>query len=714
MNRKSVFLILLFLCFNICSLYARLQGQARIDSLLNELPKQKEDTNMVKLLATISNSYMKVSPDEGIKYAQQALELATKLKWKKGIGYANSVMGANYEHKSNYPMALAYDVKALQLYKEIGYKNGVALVLMDIGSVYVSQDDHRKAIEYYNKAIETYRELGDKEGIARVTGNIGTFYRRQGDYTNALACYFKALKLHEENGNNSAAATATGNIGNVYSNLNDEARSMEFYQKALKMFEELGDKSGITRITGSIGSHYRSQKNYAKALEFEFKALKLAEEIGNKNYEAINITSIGNVYMNQKNYTMGITYMLKALKLNEEMGDKGGVALSLHNLGALYFSIAEQGPFALAKVAQSSEFPVGRYRPTADIPTSKAGQLQKAVEYLNKALVLSKEIKDLRVMQGTYEVLADVYKLKGDYKQALENSDRARQISDSVFSSNNKEQVLKLGMKNEYDRQHLADSLKTAEKEKIAAINLQKQKMYTYMGIAGILLLAGFSFFIVKERGKSEKERKKSDVLLLNILPEEVAAELKSTGTTTARQFDNVTVLFTDFVNFTEAAEIMSPQNLIDELHTCFMAFDEITTRFDIEKVKTIGDAYLAIAGLPTADPRHAENTVKAALEINKFMADRLAKLGADRTFRIRIGIHSGSVVAGIVGVKKFAYDIWGDTVNTAARMEQNSEAGKINISETTHELVKAKFACEYRGEVAVKGKGAMKMYYVG
>ena len=226
------------------------------------------------------------------------------------------------------------------------------------------------------------------------------------------------------------------------------------------------------------------------------------------------------------------------------------------------------------------------------------------------------------------------------------------------------------------------------------------------------MLLIGFTFLLTRNNKLLGKEKKQSDTLLLNILPEEVASQLKKTGAAAARQFDDVTVLFTDFVNFTSAGERMSPQALIDELNTCFKVFDEITGKHNVEKIKTIGDAYLAVAGLPTADPKHAENIVRAAIDINAFMQDRLAKLG-DRTFDIRIGIHSGSVVAGIVGLKKFAYDIWGDTVNTAARMEQNSEAGKINISQTTYELVKDKFTCEYRGEIEAKGKGQLKMYYI-
>lgn len=208
------------------------------------------------------------------------------------------------------------------------------------------------------------------------------------------------------------------------------------------------------------------------------------------------------------------------------------------------------------------------------------------------------------------------------------------------------------------------------------------------------------------------EEKKKSDDLLHNILPEEVASELKERGATTAHQYDQVTVLFTDFVAFTKAGERMGSKALVEELHNCFRVFDEIMEKYGIEKIKTIGDAYLAVCGLPIPNEQHAENVVRAAMEIIAFMTERRSKLG-DQTFEIRIGVHSGEVVAGIVGVKKFAYDIWGDTVNTAARMEQSSVPGKINISQTTYELVQDKFACTYRGELEAKNKGRLKMYFI-
>ncbi|HLP52638.1 MAG TPA: adenylate/guanylate cyclase domain-containing protein [Chitinophagales bacterium] len=212
-------------------------------------------------------------------------------------------------------------------------------------------------------------------------------------------------------------------------------------------------------------------------------------------------------------------------------------------------------------------------------------------------------------------------------------------------------------------------------------------------------------------------EKQKSDTLLLNILPEEVAEELKAKGTANAKLFNDVTVLFTDFKGFTKVSELLSPQELVDELHACFSAFDEICGKYNIEKIKTVGDAYLAVAGLPVPDNNHAQNVVKAAIEISAFMQQRKAEatFGARQAFDVRIGIHSGSVVAGIVGVKKFAYDIWGDAVNTAARMEQNSEPGKINVSEATYNLLCTNSKCkfEYRGEIEAKNKGKLKMYFV-
>lgn len=206
-------------------------------------------------------------------------------------------------------------------------------------------------------------------------------------------------------------------------------------------------------------------------------------------------------------------------------------------------------------------------------------------------------------------------------------------------------------------------------------------------------------------------EKEESEHLLHNILPVEVANELKQKGYTTAKSYDQVTMLFTDFKGFTETSSKISPQYLLSELNDIFKAFDLIMGKYDVEKIKTIGDAYMAVCGLPIENSEHAYLCIKAATEMLNFL-DQRAKT-AKIQWKMRVGIHSGALVAGVVGTKKFTYDVWGDTVNTASRMESNGEPGKINISQTTFNLVKNKYRCQHRGKVVAKGKGEIDMYFV-
>ncbi len=210
-------------------------------------------------------------------------------------------------------------------------------------------------------------------------------------------------------------------------------------------------------------------------------------------------------------------------------------------------------------------------------------------------------------------------------------------------------------------------------------------------------------------------EKAKSDTLLLNILPQEIAEELKRSGRTAPRRFDSVSVMFTDFCGFTQLAESMTAEELVETIDVHFRAFDEIVGRHRIEKIKTIGDAYMCVAGLPSPSASHANDIVRAAQEILEWMEDRNRDCREKGVpcLDIRIGLHSGPVVAGVVGQKKFAYDIWGDTVNTAARMESSGVAGKINASGAIRDLVGDLYNFVHRGKVAAKNKGEIDMYFI-
>lgn len=212
-----------------------------------------------------------------------------------------------------------------------------------------------------------------------------------------------------------------------------------------------------------------------------------------------------------------------------------------------------------------------------------------------------------------------------------------------------------------------------------------------------------------------EKEKIKSDNLLLNLLPFEIAEELKMKGSAKATFFDSVTVMFTDFHNFTQISQQMNPEELLEIINFYFSTFDSIISKYDLEKIKTIGDSYMCAGGLPKVNTTHPLDSMSAAIEIMNFVLT----YNAERTalnlpyFDLRIGMHTGPVIAGIVGKKKFTYDIWGDTVNVASRMESCSEEGKINISGSLYEMVKNHFKFTYRGKIEAKHKGMIDMYFV-
>lgn len=238
-----------------------------------------------------------------------------------------------------------------------------------------------------------------------------------------------------------------------------------------------------------------------------------------------------------------------------------------------------------------------------------------------------------------------------------------------------------------------------------------------FLDVSGNLLFAQiFTGVLVQVLSQNlNQERRKSDQLLRNVLPEAIALELTQTEHVQPIDYECASVLFTDFVGFTQIAENFTPQRLIAELDGCFSQFDAIAKKHKLEKIKTIGDAYMAVGGIPKSNKTHAVDCVLAAIEIQETISLlREREMAENRPYwQIRVGVHSGDLVAGVVGSQKFSYDVWGDTVNTASRLESSGEPGRLNISSATQRLVKDFFDCEFRGKVAAKNKGEIEMYFV-
>ena len=314
---------------------------------------------------------------------------------------------------------------------------------------------------------------------------------------------------------------------------------------------------------------------------------------------------------------------------------------------------------------------------------------------------------------------------------AISEISQQKQHADSLARTNSlrlknltQDQMIGSIVREQQEREIQTQKRRVAEAE-LAQGKSEALRNLLLLLVAFVFLLATLFYFRFRAKRRManelsnknkliEAEQKRSDALLLNILPPAIAEELKTRNKVAARKYDQTTVMFVDFKGFTNVAEKLSPERLVEELDLCFSNFDRIIGRYKIEKIKTVGDAYICASGLSDMNASPTD-MVKAALE----MQDFLLGLKAERMgqglpfFEARAGIHIGPVVAGVVGAKKFAYDIWGDTVNTAARMEEACETGHVNVSEDAYWLVKYEFEWQHRGKIAAKNKGSMDMYYV-
>ncbi len=652
-------LSLIFLGLIPFSVWAQLQGQERVDSMVAILPKLAEDTDKVNTLNRISFAIDSHQPKAGIEYGQQALALANKLEWSRGIASAYNSIGCNYLACNNNAKALIHFNLALDLNEKLNDDFRIAQNLGNIALVYQNLGNYPKALENLFKALKTFEKMGDQTGMANQYGNIGNIYQESGNARKAV--YYDSLALIEfkKMGDLSGQANQLSNIANALSDSVDSKRAIAYNKEALNLYEKLNETDGIIRVTNNIAVCYESIDEYSKAFAYHFRAMQL-----NKKLQLVS-----------------------------------GLIINNGNIGELYL-----------KLSDSNAIEIG----SPYLPKNPASRLKLAIGYLKEAVTLASKNLDPVNLVFYLERYAFALEKNKDFKGALLQYKKYRELDDSIYTVENAIKIENLTTEREVELKNKQIEIDSLEVEK-----KRERELFFIAGIIALLCLTGLVFRNYRRQkvlnGALSVEKQKSDDLLLNILPAEVAEELKTKGYAEAKLIDMVTVLFTDFKGFTTLSEELSPKDLVAEINECFSAFDHIMQKNGIEKIKTIGDAYMAAGGLPVVNVSHAKDVVMAALAIQKFMYSHNVErvMNKKPIFEIRIGIHTGPVVAGIVGVKKFAYDIWGDTVNTASRMESSGEAGRINISGSTYEMVKHQFECEYRGKIQAKGKGEIDMYFI-
>ncbi len=570
--------------------------------------------------------------------------------------------------------------------------------LLNIISHEYVQRDPDMAVAYAQRMLALARKIGWEKGEAGALNWIGQLYSERAEYPKALDYLFRALPLYEAQNNKRGIASVYLNIGHVYWGESNSDKALDYHLKALKMSTELND-SGMTQVEMvHVGGDYVLKQDYEKALQYYRNSLTIAEATGNKSAIAAGYANLGDMYVVTRHYPEALAYKFKGLRGARDIGNKRNEANIKAGIGLIYLYISQDST---------------GLRPDSLIAPGRKANMALAERYLREGIGEAQAQHYDNIIPQYATALSAIYEDRGNYRQALKYYQLASAVHDSIFSGEKSASIAALETKR---------AIELKEKDvQIARLAVEKKRVLTGLLMAGIALLLTMIAFLLRSFRRQRRsnillsrEKKRSDDLLLNILPAEVAEELKEKGAASARQYDSVSVLFTDFADFTGTAEKLDPQALVRALHECFTAFDAIIDKHGLEKIKTIGDAYMAVCGLPGEHPRHAQACVAAAAEIRDFVGMRMTARAAEgASFRIRIGINSGPVVAGIVGVKKFAYDIWGDTVNTAARMEQHGEAGAINISQSTYELVKHDYRCIYRGNIAAKNKGEIAMYFV-
>lgn len=581
-----------------------------------------------------------------------------------------------------------YSLKAIDIAEEIDYKKGQAYGYKNLGLLlYAKGELNKELVDYWKKSLKLFEEIKFKKGISNLQSNLGSVYQTKGDDPTALDYFLKSVRLAEEIKDSLRISTAYLNIGSVYSN--EKAtyeQALEAYTQSKKIFEKINYREGVAYAAMNIAELHLKTNNPEATLQVLNESMVLFDE--NNADLANSLLIVGKAYEDMGKLKIAEKNYMEAISLAKTNNAKMVASKAHIRLGDLYGHIEEPN---------------------------------KALYSYQDALELTKATKVFRDKKEIYEGLAKIYSQLGDYQNAFNYQKEFSAISDTIRNDDYENTLGNLRFQFDIENKEKEIELLNAE-NKVKEVGLERAAISKKYFYAVSVLLFAIAFgalmqyrFVKKSNKKLAYERNKTESILLNILPAETAQELKLNGTVKAREFKQITVLFTDFKEFSNIAAEIPAEKLVKSVDFYFRKFDEIVDKHGLEKIKTIGDAYMCAGGLPTENDTNAIDAYNTAVEILEFV-EQIKKNPPDdiHPFEIRIGLNTGGVVAGVVGTKKFQYDIWGNTVNIAARMESSSVAGKINVSENTYNLLKDKIDFTYRGVITVKNSQKLKMYFVG
>ena len=712
---------------------------------------------------------------EALRYALEAENLLRKEGELAPLFSLYLQLGELLEREGFFSEALTYLRRAEELRRTIGplaITNGQ--LEREIGDCYLTLNKPDSAGLYYRRLLEYYREQDDRENLIyghrqlvrasmmaqdyeealvnnlaiesliragskpdllpTITNNIGYNYFYLGDNERAIEYFERTLKAVREG--DVQLGTLYNNLGIAYHNTGNQQEAIKNLQKAHTFYANLGDNEQAARIDNIIATIFLKNRDLYNALEFNETAIEEGLDPYRPAVLVDAYATAGEIHEKLYNYETALDFLQKHLilrdsllleeRLRERRFEQQRTDLERSQKDYRLFLVKEEVQNLLIEQLKKDQELKDIELERSRLENARVRQEILAQERNQEILQLERDraTQDLRLTRA--ELITRLREQEID-RLERDSAEKALSLARQELATKAKDQQIQ-NLEREQEIQSL--KLLNQDLELVRQARNRQIAFGVFVALFAILALilrgliysrrtnrqlAGKNAEIEQQKEEIEKGRDEAEALLLNILPRETANELKVHGTATPRNYDLVTVLFTDFSGFTRITEKMSPQELVDELNICFRAFDEIIEEYGLEKIKTIGDGYMCAGGIPQPNQTNPLDTVRAGIAMMSFLEKRRREVTGRGLpyWDMRIGIHTGQVIAGVVGKNKFAYDIWGDTVNTASRMESYGEPGKINVSAETFHHIKSIFHCTYRGQFDVKNKGMIDMYFV-
>jgi len=598
---------------------------------------------------------------------------------------AHSARGVGFNLRGKYPAALENYHRALVMHEKLGNRSDVARVTKSIGNVHYRTGNYPVALEHFHRALAMHEELGDSSGVAGVTGNIGSVHWSTGNYPAALEHYHRALAMHEETGNSSGVASVTGNIGNVHNSTGNYPEALVHLHRALALHQEIGDSSGVANDTGNIGNvHYRTG-NYPAALEHYHRALAMHQERGESSGVARVNGNIGSVHYSTGDYPSALDHQHRALAMHQELGQSSQMASVTGNILSVMIGSGEHAQAEAllqsmdALLIDDPGVVVQREQSRASLQEHH-GNFDEARATLKEALLIAQEHMLAQRQADVHKRLRDLAQKQNDFASYIEHNNEYTRITEEI---NGKESTLKMAMQ--------------AKQREIDA---------------------------------REKEHQKHMAVLHSTLPKNVA-ERVARGEIVNDHYDNASVIFLDIVGFTSISDRIPSGHVVHLLEQIFTTLDVVCEKHDVIKIKTIGDSYMAVSFESVANAATCALDMISSLDALEItMPPSLGDTSWTTDvgdIKVRIGIHCGPVTAGVIGTARMQYDVWGDTVNVASRMESSGEPGRIHVSQAFAENLEEEsrinnqesnqeimqHVIKERGQVDLKGKGMMQTFWL-